>query len=138
MASNESKYKAWIARIRDCYKLTPEKVLKVETFQRGVCFICGARPAGKRLAIDHAWATGLFRGNLCGRCNTQLGKIERGNRGSKPWTISELKRVILYLENPPATQALGEPHYGYPGNVHTKKHRKFIKKLKKEQAKNGS
>lgn len=34
--------------------------------QGGVCAICGMRPAGKDLAVDHNHVTGAVRGLLCG------------------------------------------------------------------------
>lgn len=39
------------------------------------CEICGEAPSGKRrnLCLDHCHATNLFRGWLCGRCNSAIG-----------------------------------------------------------------
>ena len=44
----------------------------------GACDICGGTPTGrtKRLSIDHNHATGVFRGMLCGKCNTGLGMFK--------------------------------------------------------------
>jgi len=37
------------------------------------CEICGEAPTKKALALDHCHKTGIFRGWLCGRCNTAIG-----------------------------------------------------------------
>ncbi len=44
--------------------------------QGGGCAICSQMPDGKRLSVDHDHRTGLFRGLLCDRCNTLLGKAD--------------------------------------------------------------
>jgi hypothetical protein len=64
-----------------------------------------------------------------------LGKIERASRSGLPWTLVELKRAVAYIEFPPARIAWGEPHFGWPGDVTTKKHRKMLKRIEKEAAK---
>ena len=123
--------KARVKRLWDCFKLTIEKWQAVWVYQRGLCWICKKSSDKKRLSTDHDWISGEFRGLLCHRCNTILGKIERASRSGQPWTLEELKRAIEYKENPPAREALGSPHFGWPGDVSTKKHRKMLKKLAK-------
>ena len=125
--------KARAKRLWDMFKLTIEKWETLLRGQGGKCAICGAYPEGRRLATDHSWTDGETRGLLCARCNTILGKIERGNRGGKPWTLDELKRAVTYKESPPARAIFGAPHFGWPGDVTTKKHRKMLKKLAKEK-----
>ncbi len=45
--------------------------------QKGVCAICsGVEASGRRLAADHCHTTGVFRGLLCMKCNTGLGKFK--------------------------------------------------------------
>jgi hypothetical protein len=127
--------KARAKRLLDMFKLTIEKWETQFAGQRGVCAICDQPSEGRRLATDHNWISGEFRGLLCGRCNTILGKIERGNRGSRPWSLDELKRAVAYKETPPARAILGAPHFGWPGDVTTKKHRKMLKKMAKEKQK---
>jgi hypothetical protein len=123
--------KARVKRLWDMFKLTVEKWEILRIFQDDKCWICGKHPEDRRLATDHDWLTGEVRGLLCARCNTLLGKIERPSRSGQPWTLDELKRVIIYKENPPARVAWGEPHFGWPGDVTTKKHRKMLKRLAK-------
>lgn len=114
----------------DCFRLTLEMWDQLNLAQDGRCFLCGKRPVpGKRLATDHDHKPpGEIRGLLCAWCNRLLGKVERF------WSVEILQRVISYLMNPPARAVFGAPHYGYPGRVTTKKHRKMIKKLRKQQA----
>lgn len=127
--------KARTKRYMDMFKLTVEKWELLFRAQEGKCAICGTVCEDRRPATDHDWVTGEVRGLLCQRCNTMLGKIERGNRGNKPWSLDELKAALAYKESPPARLVLGEIHIGWSGDVTTKKHRKMLKKLAKEQAK---
>ena len=41
--------------------------------QGGGCFLCGAPPGKRRLAVDHCHKTGTIRKLLCRKCNTGLG-----------------------------------------------------------------
>ena len=132
--------KARSKRLWDGFKLSIEKWLAVQVAQHNKCAICGLpekphRKTGKlrRLATDHNWTSGEFRGLLDRRCNTLLGRLERGGRSGKPWTLDELKSVVAYLEHPPAREILGYIHIGYPGSVSTKAHRKRLKREAKAQ-----
>lgn len=127
--------KARAKRLMDGFKLTIEKWETVNTYQRGVCALCG-RPChtGKRLATEHSHASGLFRGLLCAQCNPILGKLENawvrlGMHKQDSVTLVEfVRRLLGYLQMPPATAALGYEHFGYPGKVNTKKHRAMLKR----------
>ena len=117
------------------FRLTPEMWDLIDAYQHHVCFFCGKRqPSGKRLATDHAhsgFKAGLIRGLLCSQCNRVLGKLERGfvNKYYLPLTLEYLlKRVLLYITDPPAVAALGREVKGFPGRTGTKRHRKAIKK----------
>ena len=141
MGKSEQKAKAREKHLMDNFKLTPEKWDQVAAFQQQICWVCGrSNPPNKRgvaisLATDHAWKDGLFRGLLCSRCNPLLGKLERAyirfgfHKVPGLDFVTIVKRLAEYVQFPPATQALGYPHYGYPGNVGTKAHRKRLKKL---------
>lgn len=112
-------------RLADYFRLTPEEWQRISDHQGHVCFFCGEVPSVGRLNTDHDHSTGLIRGLLCRRCNRVFGKIENGR-----FTDDMLRRVIMFRQNPPATVALGEPRYGLPGRIGTKKQKKLIKKLK--------
>jgi hypothetical protein len=134
--------KAWSYRLARFFKLTIEKWLALQSGQNNRCAICGQEQApnkktGKtrKLATDHDWISGEVRGLLCARCNTLLGKIERGGRSGKPWTLDELKAAVRYKEHPPAREILGYIHIGYTGSISTKAHRKRLRKEAKAAAK---
>jgi hypothetical protein len=117
----------------DNFKLTLEKWGIVFKYQGEVCAICGCtNKSGNRLSTDHRHSDGLFRGLLCARCNRLLGKIEDPRWQATPLLI---ERLAEYMRSPSAVKALGYEHYGYPGNVGTKAHRKLLKKLAKQELK---
>jgi hypothetical protein len=44
--------------------------------QKGVCAICSCEcTSGRKLSADHCHKTGVFRGLLCTKCNTAIGKL---------------------------------------------------------------
>lgn len=142
MGKAESKLKAWAKRLWDNYRLTPEQWQKMYDYQGGVCWVCGLpEPVpGRRLAVDHSHLDGLIRGLLCSKCNPLLGKIENafirmGMKKAGLDLIQIVLRLAKYVYEPPATSALGAPHYGYAGRVGTKKHRKLLRKLTKQGSK---
>lgn len=53
------------------------------------CEICERRPSTNKLAIDHCHTTGAFRGWLCFRCNTALGKLGDNIEG--------LEKAVAYM-----------------------------------------
>lgn len=110
------------------FRLSEDQWNLIEAFQKKVCFICGKpNKSGNRLSTDHSHTTGLLRGLLCQRCNRILGKIE-DPRFWRDNTIALLERLIVYLKQPPAVEALGEEIYTYPGRLGTDAHRKWMKK----------
>jgi|ERR1039458_7712964 hypothetical protein len=99
------------------FNLQAEEYDIIANFQNNVCAICGRPPKpGKCLSIDHCHKTGLLRGLLCWLCNRLLGIFRDDPQ--------VLRRALAYLENPPATAALGAPRFTTPGRVGTKKRRK--------------
>jgi len=85
--------------------------------QNGQCAIC-KKPL-KKAQIDHKHFNGLIRGLLCWLCNKILG-LSRDNP-------KLLRDAAIYLEHPPAIEALGAPRYGRPGRVNQKIRKKKSK-----------
>lgn len=111
-------------RLMDQFRLTESMWQSIYDFQKGLCAIC--QYPMKKPNVDHQHAgecAGLVRGLLCAACNRALGRFRDD--------LGRLQAAVAYLLNPPATMALGAPHYGMPGRVGTKKQRKLIKKMKK-------
>jgi hypothetical protein len=115
------------------YFLTVEEWCKIYDHQDGECRICGKllrnrftseNPEGKTAATDHCHITGQVRGLICAMpCNFLLGEV---------YSIEVVKRLLTYLENPPAETALGRKHFALPGRLGTKiwqKKRKLFKDL---------
>lgn len=111
--------------LMDNFKLTVEQWQKIWDYQGGLCAIC-KRPL-KKANTDHAHDSGLCRGLLCPRCNRALGRF--GD------SLLLILAAAKYLTNPPAVAALGGAHYGYPGRIGTKKHRKMLRKERLEEQK---
>jgi hypothetical protein len=84
------------------YGITPEQYEALLVAQGGGCAICGRRPSGRRLAVDHDHACcpgktscgRCVRGLLCWTENKWLHHI-----GDNP-AVAE--RAANYLRNPPA------------------------------------
>ena len=134
--------KARAKYLKDNYKLTIEQWDIIDAYQNHVCFACGQPNAnGKRLSTDHRHGDGLIRGLFCAKCNPLLGKLENAfvryglHKIIGVTLIGLISRLVLYLSSPPATQALGEEVFGYPGKTGTKKHRKLLKKMAKQKRK---
>ena len=115
-------------RLKDFFLMTPEMWMLIFNHQEGKCAICG-NPLEKTnkkgnpspIHTDHDHKTGQIRGLLCFRCNSVLGEI---------MTLPFVRKVLAYLENLPATAALGAPHYGLPGRTGTKKQRALLRKMR--------
>lgn len=110
-------------KLKNFFLLSVEEADKVFEHQGNVCAICRRPPKdGKRLALDHRHSDGLLRGGLCSWCNRAIARFNDN--------IERLRAAADYLENPPATVALGRTHHARPGRMGTKKQRKIIKKEK--------
>jgi len=121
--------KARAKYLLDNFKLTLVEWTLLWDFQKGLCAICGNKLIKANTDHTHSDKTGIageVRGLLCARCNRALGRF--GDR------LDLLRAAVLYLENPPARKALGRIHIGYEGRIGTKKHRKMLAKLRKQEA----
>jgi hypothetical protein len=135
----EQKEKARAKRLWDNYKLTIAQYDAILAYQGGVCYICQCpEPVkGRRLSVDHDHTSGQIRGLCCSRCNPLIGKMENafkryGLGKVIGFTVAKMAvRIATYLATPPATLALGAPHFGYPGRTGTKAHRARLRKERK-------
>src|ERR1700676_5393726 len=132
--------KAREKRLMDSFKLTLEKWETFNPYQLVLYALCGRKcRTGKTLATDHSHASGQFRGLCCAQCNPILGKLENawvrlGMHKVEGITLLDfVPRLLGYLQEPPASKALGYDHFGYKGKVGTKKHRAMLKRLAKKK-----
>ena len=121
MASKTAKQR----HLDQAFNLTLSDWEKIFDHQGRVCYIC-ERPIvpPRKPHTDHCHKTGLIRGILCSQCNRALGKVEDPRW---QWTFIQLLRGSLYLQRPPATEALGGPRYGFPGKIGTLRYKKWLK-----------
>jgi recombination endonuclease VII len=97
----ERKAKAHATRVEKVYGLQRGQYEILYEAQGGRCYICQvATGKTKRLAVDHDHKNGYVRGLLCSPCNRHLGHIRDSTLIAR--------RIIWYLNNPPAWQAIGK------------------------------
>lgn len=98
-------------KLRRQFNVTPEEYDRIVEHQGGVCAICQSPPrtGGLRLSLDHNHKTGLVRGAVCWLCNAGLAHVRDDPE--------RVRRLLAYLESPPATTALGGERYGMLGRV---------------------
>lgn len=98
-------------RLMDLYRLTPKEHEKILEYQGNVCAI--SKKPSTNYGTDHDHKTGLIRGRIDWRLNRGLAYFN-----DDP---ALLRAAADYLENPPATAALGAPRYGVIGKAKHKK-----------------
>jgi hypothetical protein len=96
------------------YSLSDGEYDALYDLQGGMCYTCGEwtgnRGLSKKLSVDHDHSCcpappicgECIRGLICGPCNTMIGELG----DSKGHAILRLRRLISYLENPPAQEML--------------------------------
>lgn len=111
------------ARLQRLYSISEAEYEQIFAYQSKVCPICqedtNAKGQPKKFGVDHDHTSGLTRGIACFNCNRKL---------SEWWTPERLRAALDYLENPPATQALGEPRFGRKGRITNRRRKKRSKK----------
>jgi hypothetical protein len=101
-------------RLMELYRLTPEDHAAILRHQGGVCAV--TKKPMRMYGTDHCHATGLIRGILDWRINKGLAFFNDDPK--------LLRSAADYLDNPPATIALGAPRYGLIGRAKTGKRKK--------------
>lgn len=95
----ENPLRVHATHLKKIFGITLDDYSKLESNQKGVCFICQGKCAtGRKLAVDHVKGTEppKIRGLLCAACNLGLGKFAH--------SMKRLLRAICYLANPPASR----------------------------------
>jgi hypothetical protein len=108
-AAAQKRNAAYFVHILETYGLTREMYERIVLAQQGRCAGCGCQPRKQRLGVDHSHALEKLygkgdprsvRGLLCAICNHKI----LGTVHDNP---ERLKRLVSYLEDPPAPRALG-------------------------------
>lgn len=91
------------AHLQKTFNINLEEFHIILAFQGGVCAICKRAPkVGETFVVDHehdGGPKGPIRGILCNYCNVRLlGRLKSAEKA---------RNMANYLDNPPATQALG-------------------------------
>lgn len=100
-------------RVKRVYAAEPDELSALLAWQGGRCFICGRKPRGRRLAIDHDHRTGAVRGWLCADgewgCNKRFSIVlEAADPRPLAW------RLLTYVDQSPLERMrAGQP--GWPG-----------------------
>lgn len=90
------------------YGITPAQQLELLRFQNGRCYVCGQRPKSRRLAVDHNHETGEVRGLLCSPDGFSCNKDVLGTLEGKGDALKLARRLVAYLEDPPARRLWGD------------------------------
>lgn len=85
------------SKIEATYEIDRETYEALLDWQDGRCYICGKRPRGRRLAVDHDHATNAVRGLLCSNdewgCNMSLRILLDDE--------AIAQRALAYVQRPP-------------------------------------
>jgi hypothetical protein len=116
------------SRLMVLYRITPEEDAAVQHYQSIAAPYNTLLERGNleddspaNLYLDHRHTDGLVRGKLAYLINKALGTIENSY---KERTSTVLRALAYYLDNPPATLALGSPRYGMIGRAKINKKKK--------------
>lgn len=94
-------------RLQELYRISEAEHAQILAHQGNVCAISGL--PSSHYGTDHCHKTGLVRGIIDWRLNRALAFFKDSPQ--------LLRAAAAYLENPPATAALGAPRYGLIGRA---------------------
>ena len=89
----QAKVRRWHSENREKSRALRRRLVGLPTPTRpcpAVCEICSRPPKSRALNLDHDHLTDVFRGWLCGSCNTAIGLLQDSPR--------IVRRVLAYLE----------------------------------------
>lgn len=112
--------------LRLTYNITLEEYDLILEFQGGICPICERKPrVGETFHVDHLHdksQAGPVRGVVCGHCNVRIiGRLKLAKKA---------RNMANYLEDPPATRALGGERIA-PGRKKVARRRRTSTRRKK-------
>lgn len=73
--SERGKLAAWARHISKNYGIDTKIYFEMLKKQDYGCAICGIKPTGRRMHIDHSHSTKSVRGILCSKCNQAIGLL---------------------------------------------------------------
>jgi hypothetical protein len=88
--SERGKLAAWVRHLRKNYGIDSETYFEMLKKQSGGCAICGVKPNGRRMHVDHSHSTSMIRGILCNKCNQAIGLLNEN-----PELLDKAKQYIL-------------------------------------------
>lgn len=94
------------------YGITAREYDAILEHQKGGCAVCSQPPKKTRLAVEHRHKDGLLRGLVDWQCNKAIAYLR------DDW--ERARRLLKFLLNPPAAQALGREVFGRTGRVSRK------------------
>lgn len=110
LTKEESAVRAWSLRLGRVFGISKDAYTAIVKLQGGQCPICG-KPVpdpeepgeARRFPVDHDHKSGEVRGVPCEYCNRRrIGQWNSSN-------IETLRRLLAYIENPPARRYFGVP-----------------------------
>ena len=122
LSAAEKSLRAWASRLASVFGITKDDYYAIVRLQGGQCPICDkpipAPDSGDpHFPVDHDHRTGEVRGVPCPYCNRRrIGQWNSGN-------VEVLRRVLAYVENPPARKHFGLPRI-VPGHGKRKPRRR--------------
>lgn len=110
LSQAEASVRAWAAGLVRRFGITKNDYTAIVRLQDGQCPICGKdipdpeQPDGaRRFPVDHDHKSGEVRGVPCEFCNRRrIGQWNSTN-------VEMLRRILAYIENPPARKHFGGP-----------------------------
>ena len=80
-------HRRWLMR----YGITPEQYKVLLKKQNNRCALCGKKPHGRRLSVDHCHKENRVRGLLCVKCNSAIELV-----AANPFWADRAKAYLRY------------------------------------------